>query len=259
MRTCFPNLRVYHTLREAIDGACGRLYPRLPLLTATFTDFDVAQALGEPGAIVVAEEVVRVPSANRPPSNRVDFFCYKVNGDVVRHHPGRSKAQDMKPHCMPLGSLCFHMADAAQQGVGASLHAQPPKMVQSTTPGAAQPGASQPGVPQPGNPPVHLLATREDLEQLCVYDIKCVNWRAVREALRALPPHDHTVNWSDGSHFPWWVWIANTGALRDVVNDGVAGVELEVANGKKCVVVHSVGGGGLQAFLGLQEGQSGHQ
>ena len=192
----------------------------------------------------MAEVVVRVPDPNRAPSKRVDFFCYKVNGDVVRHHPGRSKAQNMKPHCMPLGSLCFHMADAAQQGVGASLHAQPPRMVQSTNhpPGAAQPAASQPGVPQPGNPPGHLLATREDLEQLCVFDINSVNWRAVREALRVLPPYDHTVDWSDGSLFPWWVWLANEGVLRDVVNDGVAGVELQVADGNKCVVVHSVRG-----------------
>ena len=106
----------------------------------------------------MAEEVVRVPSPNRPPLNSADFFCYKVNGDVVRYHPGRSQAQDMKPHCMPLGSLCFHMADAAQQGVGRSLHAQPPRMVQwpnfplaaHNPPGAAQPGGNQPGVAQPG-------------------------------------------------------------------------------------------------------------
>ena len=198
----------------------------------------------------MAEEVVRVPSPNRPPWSRVDFFCYKVNGDVVRHHPGRSRAQDMKPHCMPLGSLCFHMADAARQGVGRSLHAQPPRLVQWTNPplaahhppGAAQPGDGQPGVAQPGNPPGHLLATREDLQQLCVYDSQCVNWRDIREALRVLPLHDHTVDWSDGSHFPWWVWLANTGVLRDVVNDGVAGVELEVLDGNKCVIVHSVRG-----------------
>ena len=69
-----------------------------------------------------------------------------------------------------------------------------------------------------------------------------VNWRAVREALRVLPPYDHTVDWSDGSLFPWWVWLANTGVKRDVVNDGVKGVELQVADGKKCVVVHSVQG-----------------
>ena len=111
----FPRHRRYRTLREAIDGASTALCPWLPLLTATFTDFDVAEALGEPGAIVVAEQVVRVPTANRPPANRVDFFCYKMNGDVVRHHPGRSEAQNMQPHCMPFGSLRFHMAEAAQQ------------------------------------------------------------------------------------------------------------------------------------------------
>ena len=69
-----------------------------------------------------------------------------------------------------------------------------------------------------------------------------MNWRAIREALRVFPVHDPTVDWSDGSHFPWWVWLANTGVLRDVVNDGVTGVELEVADGNKCVVLHSVRG-----------------
>jgi hypothetical protein len=33
----------------------------------------------------------------------------------------------MKPHCMSIGSRCFRMADAAQQGVGKSLHAHPPR------------------------------------------------------------------------------------------------------------------------------------
>ena len=80
------------------------------------------------------------------------------------------------------------------------------------------------------------------MEQLCAYDIQSVNWRAIREALRVLPLYDHTVDWSDGSHFPWWVWLANTGLWHDVVNDGVAGVELEVAGGNKCVLVHSVRG-----------------
>ena len=66
-----------------------------------------------------------------------------------------------------------------------------------------------------------------------------MSWKHVREALRVLQPHDHTVDWSDGSEFPWWVWLANTGTVRDVVNDGVQRVELEVANGNKCVVVHT--------------------
>jgi len=36
--------------------------------------------------------------------------------------------------------------------------------------------------------------------------------------------------------------MANTGVLRDVVNDGVFCVELEIVQGYKCVVVHSVRG-----------------
>ena len=40
----FPDHRMYRTLREAIDGACRPLYWHLPLLTATFTTFDVAEA-----------------------------------------------------------------------------------------------------------------------------------------------------------------------------------------------------------------------
>ena len=60
--------------------------------------------------------------------------------------------------------------------------------------------------------------------------------------MHRLPDHDHTVDWSDGKHFLWWVWLANTGVLRDVVNEEVARIELEVAHGKKCVVVHHVTG-----------------
>ena len=246
----FPDHGMYTSLRAAIDGACGPLYQYLPLLTTTFTDFDVAEALGETGAIVVAEQVVRVLDVNRPDDNRVDFICYRPNGDVVRRHPGRSRKQDMKPHCMPRGSLCFHMADAAQHGVGASLHARPPGMVQwpnlplhTHSSGAAQPGGTQPGDAQPGNPAVHLLATRAHMDQLCEYDVHMVNWGRLSKALEQVPDHyDHTEDWSDGRHFPWWVWLANKGHLRDVVNDGVAAVEVEVTNREKCVLVHSVGG-----------------
>ena len=81
------------------------------------------------------------------------------------------------------------------------------------------------------------------MDQLCEYDVHMVNWGRLSKALEQVPDHyDHTEDWSDGRHFPWWVWLANTGRLRDVVNDGVAAVELEVANGNKSVVVHSVRG-----------------
>ena len=80
------------------------------------------------------------------------------------------------------------------------------------------------------------------MDQLCEYDVNMVNWGPVKAALNQVPNHNHTEDWSDGSRFPWWVWLANTGHLRGVVNDGVAGVELEVLGGNKCVLVHSVAG-----------------
>jgi hypothetical protein len=151
----------------------------------------------------------------------------------VRHHPGKSAAQNMKPHCMSPGTLCFRRDDAACRGVGQALHALPPGIVSAST----SPGAGQPE----GNFPRPLLAWRAAMDQLCMYDVNNVNWKAVRAALINLPPlANHTVDWSDGSHFPWWVWMANTGVLRDIVNDGVFCVEL--LSLPKCVVVHSVRG-----------------
>ena len=67
-----------------------------------------------------------------------------------------------------------------------------------------------------------------------------VNWKAVYGGMRDLPDHNHTQDWSDGSQFPWWVWLANhAGSFRSIVNEGVTRVELEVADGWKSVVVHS--------------------
>ena len=50
------------------------------------------------------------------------------------------------------------------------------------------------------------------------------------------------MDWTDGTQFPWWVWLANTGAVCDVVNDVVVAVELEVSRCRKCVLVHSLWG-----------------
>ena len=50
------------------------------------------------------------------------------------------------------------------------------------------------------------------------------------------------IDWSDGKHFPWWAWLANTGKIRDVANDGISNVRLQVTGGFKCVVVDSVRG-----------------
>ena len=117
----------------------GKLYNRLPLPTNSFAGFDVANAQGEPGATVVAEIILRVPDAMHPHLRRVDLFVYKENGDVIRYHPGRTPREDMVPHCMPYGSVCFNLIDAWNRGVGATLHQQPPGMVEHANLGAAQP------------------------------------------------------------------------------------------------------------------------
>ena len=140
----------------------------------------------------------------------------------------------MAPHVMSINSVLFRWCDASLNGVGNALHAKPPAMVEQEG-FALLGGDAHPAGPVP-------LATRAHMEQLCAYDVKSVNWRRVFEALRVLPDHDHTVDWTDGSHFPWWVWLAHTGVVRDVVNDGVISVELEVSRGNKCVLVHSMRG-----------------
>ena len=53
---------------------------------------------------------------------------------------------------------------------------------------------------------------------------------------------DQEVDWSDGEHFPWWLWLANTGNIRDVANDGISCVRLIVTNGLKCVLLNYVRG-----------------
>jgi len=57
-----------------------------------------------------------------------------------------------------------------------------------------------------------------------------------------LGDEDQEIEWSEGEHFPWWLWLANTGKIRDVANDGISRVRLIVTNGTKCVVVDSVRG-----------------
>ena len=116
-------------------------------------------------------------------------------------------------------------------GVGAALHERPPRLVPYS--GATQPGALQPG---------DLLCTREDMDALCPYDINQINWRQVRDKLLQLEDFDQEIDWSDGTHFPWWVWLANTGRIREVANDGISSVRLQVTAGVKRLVVDSVQG-----------------
>ena len=74
---------------------------------------------------------------------------------------------------------------------------------------------------------------------LCPYDINQINSRQVHGKLAELDDTDQVIDWSDGQKFPWWVWLANMGRLRDVANDAVYKVRVEVTGGRKYVVVES--------------------
>ena len=111
--------------------------------------------------------------------------------------------------------------------------------------GARQPAASSWGVAgdaEPGQAEEVMLASRADLDQLHEYDTKMISWRFVQNELMKISNEDQTVSWCDGSVFPWWVWLGNSGRLRDVVHEGVYSVRVEVEHAVKDIVVVSTGG-----------------
>jgi hypothetical protein len=217
----FPQLDLAKTPREAIDKAYS-LKDYLPLPVQAFVDFDILPALGATSAgesveAVVAEQILRIPDNNRPPSCRVDFLLYCRNGDVIRHHPGRTSQSSMCPHSMTSMSVLFSLAQAQEIGVGASLHLRPPGR-------AADAGAPQPGV---------VLCTRGDVDESCLYDVQMINWRRVREKLLQPKKEETQVDISDGLLFPWWLLLAGTGRQRPLLGRGVTQV---VASGRTLVV-----------------------
>ena len=216
-REC-PQLQLAKTPREAIDKAYS-LADYLPLPIQAFVDSDIARVLDAASGdveAVVAERIPRVPDNNRPPACRVDFFVYCRNGNVIRHHPGRTPGTSMHPHSMPSGSALFSLAQAKEIGVGASLHLRPPGR-------AADAGAPQPGV---------VLCTLADVDKCCPYDVQMVTWRRVRDCLQRRQ-EETEVDISDGHLFPWWLMLGGTGRQRRLLDTGVTRV---VASGSTLAV-----------------------
>ena len=143
------------------------------------------------------------------------------DGEVWRYHP-----TSMQRHVMRWGCTLFNVDSASLHGVGAVLHARPPRREASS-------GALQRG---------HALVIREDMNDMCRYDIQQYGWNRVNQTLLELGPEDQELDWSNGEDFPWWVWLANTGRMRDVSNDGITSVRVRVENNFRCVIVYSLGG-----------------
>ena len=59
------------------------------------------------------------------------------------------------------------------------------------------------------------------MNRICTYDVQQINTRLLLKRVAELVPERRSQDWSDGRHFPWWVWLANTGAIRSTVDGGI--------------------------------------
>jgi len=193
-RVAFPNFEPEQSIRDALNSCYGELYPYLPLLLDEIVSrqCDRTSLAAPQGAVVVAERISNVPDRNRGERCRVDFFVYHLDGLVVRHHPGETTNEDMKPHEMPNGSTLFLHEDARKYGVGATLHCQPPawfEQVNSLVP--PQHRQHRPAV------------SRAHVSEINVYDIHQVNWEHVKPILDAIDEEKLPVDVTIGGYFPW--------------------------------------------------------
>ena len=129
----------------------------------------------------------------------------------------------MQPHRLLLHCGLRDQEAAHCLGVGACLYQEPPGYV----------GAAQPDV---------LLCTRQHMDRMCTYDVNQLNSRLLLAQVAANVSDNTEVDWRSGEHFPWWVWLANTGAIRDAVGGGIFSFRVRVTNKKVLIGVHSTNG-----------------
>ena len=206
-------LRPAKTARGAIDFAYKH-YDKLPILaehllpesSLLFEGPFADELKAVPSVAITAEKIPRVQDVNRTGYCRVGFFMYRSDGTVVRFHPGRNAASTMTPHVMAADCPLFDRRAAMASGVGEVLHVLPPGVIRNAS------------VPQPGG----MLCSKYDLGCVATYDAQMTGWKTVRDLLDALDKtEDLEEYWSNGAAFPWWLWLANTGRTRTVVDDGV--------------------------------------
>ena len=131
----------------------------------------------------------------------------------------------MMPQRMQLSCNLFDPSTARLEGVGAALHQIPPGIVESA------------GVPQPDA----IICSRAHMDAIHDYDINSMSSRRTFEFLGLLPNTTGDIDWSDGATFPWWLWLATNGSIRDVAADGIYGIRACVKNNgeSKSIVVNS--------------------
>ena len=80
------------------------------------------------------------------------------------------------------------------------------------------------------------------MDQMCTYDVHQLNSRLLFARVAANVPDNTEVEWRSGEHFPWWVWLANTGTMRDAVGDGIFSFREKVRDGQVLIGFLSTNG-----------------
>ena len=162
------------------------------------------------------EQIDGVTDPNRGGQRRVDIVVYNADGRFFRLHPGSKKKSDAQ----------------LKQGTWSYFGASEPNADSS---GAAEPRVTDAGSIVSASGQYHeppQVLTREWAEQ--IPQNHCIGRREMfsklQELISDLPAGLH---WSlDLTHvtldvFPWWLWIPNTGRVRDeVIGGGIERIAL---------------------------------
>jgi len=205
-----------HTARAAINLAYD-WYDFLPLPDEAFRRGGLKVLLNIPQAVFIAAEIVNnIPDYNRGPNrSRVDFFCYMPDGQVCRKHPGRTASEDAQDYLMPPNAGLFDCTVAAQSGAGYAMHRCPPAL------------ALADGVPQPVGT---VLLNQQHLAYYSRFDCDHWPWSKFEQRLRPLLHDQKVLDITEGKEIPWWLCLAHTVHLHDIIHEGILQVKAEWQN-----------------------------
>ena len=162
--------------------------------------------IGTKGIIAVCvEQIEGIKDPNRGGNRRVDIVLYNADGKFSRLHPGSKRAQDAQ----------------LTQGSWSSIGAPEPDAKSSF---AADPDKIESASRQYHEPP--LLYTREFAAQIPQnHRIGRAEMFSKLQRLRKVYPLELTQATIDD--FPWWLWLPNTGRVRDdVIGCGIERIAL---------------------------------
>ena len=103
-------------------------------------------------------------------------------------------------------------------------------------------------VPSNGAPqPTAMVASSVQLKEISHYDATGFGWLRVVHFLTEFAASGASQSAADvditsGDHFPWWLWLANTGAINTVVDNGVFSIHVSTSGVEPCTLVTSSGG-----------------